>query len=213
MDSHVIHRSSWSAVVPAAGASRRFGSGNKLLQRLAGRTVIERVVESAARCGPDCIVVVTGEAHDEVKKLSAPFGAACVFNAEHHRGMGRSIALGVAAAAERAESGSAFVIWPGDMPWIAPETVNAVVSAEVPGRIVIPVYAGRRGHPVFFSATFATELMRLDGDRGARSVIERHPESVIELAVEDAAIHRDVDTKEDLPGMRSDQPSGADMRR
>jgi molybdenum cofactor cytidylyltransferase len=208
MNSHVKHRTPWSVIVPAAGASTRFGASNKLLQPLGASTVIEHVVTSVSALAPDCVVVVTGEAHDDIERLAAPLGAVCVFNPEHRRGMGRSIALGVEAASGLVASDAAYLIWPGDMPWIDSDSVQAVVSAGESGRIVIPVHGGRRGHPVLFSAQFRGELLCLDGERGARSVIEQHPDCIVELPVEDAAIHRDVDTVEDLGGGKMARPIG-----
>jgi len=184
-----------AAVIPAAGASSRFEGGNKLLHALGDSTVIESVLSRASRCGLSEIIVVTGSEADRVRALATPFGARCAFSERHTAGMGRSIAVGVASAPDSIDG---FLIWPGDMPFISDTAVLAVLAAFERERIVVPTFASRRGHPVLFPALFRTELEALDTDRGARSVLSRHADAVLELPVDDAGIHHDIDTEAQL---------------
>ena len=76
--------------------------------------------------------------------------------AEAYRGMGHSLAAGVAAELDA----DGWVIALGDMPHIRPDTIRAVAQAlERGAELVVPVFAGQRGHPVGFGAGSATDLL------------------------------------------------------
>jgi molybdenum cofactor cytidylyltransferase len=65
-------------------------------------------------------------------------------------------------------------------------------------RIVVPVFRRRQGHPVHFGESFRRELAQLEGDFGARAILDRHPEAVTEVEVDDQGVIVDVDTEADL---------------
>jgi molybdenum cofactor cytidylyltransferase len=116
-------------------------------------------------------------------------------NADAANGMGTSIAAGV-----RASAGAAgWLIALGDMPYIQPGTIARILNA-VGGdsAIVIPTFDRLRGHPVAFAGSFCSELMALQGDSGARSVVAAHGDRVILLPVDDAGVIADIDTADDL---------------
>jgi molybdenum cofactor cytidylyltransferase len=64
--------------------------------------------------------------------------------------------------------------------------------------IVVPVFDGKRGHPVLFAARYFTRLCALSGDTGARGILNAHPERVSAVPVDDPGTLLDVDTPEDL---------------
>jgi molybdenum cofactor cytidylyltransferase len=83
------------------------------------------------------------------------------------------------------------------MPFVAPATISALADALSGGAgIAAPVMDGRRGNPVGFAAQHLDALLALEGDQGARGIVQRHP--VTEVAVDDAGIFRDVDTPSDI---------------
>ena len=71
---------------------------------------------------------------------------------------------------------------------------------------MLPVHDGRRGHPVIFASGYRKELLALSGDRGARSVVERHPGCVVEVPVSAPGILTDVDTPEEYRNPPGTQP-------
>ncbi len=111
-------------------------------------------------------------------------------------GMGASLAAGVEASA----LSSGWIVALGDMPVIEVETIAAVKRAlEGGARIAAPFDAGgRRGHPVGFSRALLGELVALDGDAGARVILERHGDAIVRIETHDAGIFIDVDTPQDL---------------
>ena len=63
--------------------------------------------------------------------------------------------------------------------------------------ITIPVCQGKRGHPVIFAIKYKEELWGLKGDVGGREIIDRHPDDILEVSVDCAGIHTDIDTMGD----------------
>ena len=167
-----------SAVVPAAGLSRRFGGPNKLLRPFGETAGVGTVVRTLLGCGLE-VVVVTGRDSDEVARAAAP--ARCVFNAEFELGLGSSIAAGVRATPE----GSAVLVALGDMPDLRTDVVRAILEAYEEadaGAIVAPLYSeepDRHGHPVLFSPAHRPALAALRDDSGARSVVEANRKKLV----------------------------------
>ena len=176
-----------AAVLLAAGASRRFGS-DKRLHRLDGAPMLMRTAECYRETFGKLFVVLR-EDDEAVAKLVEPLEPTIVIAAEAAEGMGRSLAAGVAAAAEHP-----FVfIALADMPFIQSATLRQLLELAAPGCIVRPLYRGTPGHPVGFAEEHFDALKQLQGDQGAREVIRRHARSLVQLWTDDAGVVRDVD--------------------
>jgi molybdenum cofactor cytidylyltransferase len=182
------------AILLAAGAATRFG-GAKLLHPLAdGVAMAAHAARNLLAAIPEVVAVVR-EDDVELRELLAREGCLVTPFAHAVRGMGASLAHGVACAREAA----GWVIALADMPRIAPATIRAVAAALLEGApIAVPLYRGRRGHPVGFSAALREELLALDGDQGARALLERHRERVRFLACDDPGVLYDIDRPSDL---------------
>lgn len=111
-------------------------------------------------------------------------------------GMGDSIARGVRATAHA----NGWLILPGDLPLVQPDSILRVAQALVTATVVLPFWEGQQGHPVGFSADCGSDLMALTGDTGAASVVrmQRRVGLVRELHLDDPGIALDIDTVEDL---------------
>ena len=114
--------------------------------------------------------------------------------------MAQSFVCGIDAS----KDADGWIIALGDMPFLRPQTI-ADVAARVAqtGRIAIPAYRGERGHPIGFGRRYRDELLNLQGDEGARSIIARHADDVEIVDCDDRGILRDIDTPADL-----DRPAG-----
>ncbi len=113
-----------------------------------------------------------------------------------HLGMGHSLAAGVAAVTDW----SYVLIGLADMPFVLPQTLlqlKAEMEAMTAPGIIVPTYADKRGHPVGFDSTFFADLRTLQGDAGAREVLQRSASEVIEFPVEDPGILKDIDLPDD----------------
>lgn len=182
-------------VLLAAGAARRFG-GDKLLQPLRdGLPVCVAATRVLAQAVPQLLAVVR-PGQREVSAQLAQTGATIVSCPDAVRGMGASLACGIAAAPE---SWDGYLVMLADLPRVRAATCIAVAAAlEAGGELVVPVFRGRRGHPVGFRARYRGQLLDLDGDVGGRTILERYADAVTELAVDDPGIIADVDTPADM---------------
>ncbi len=187
-----------TAVVLAAGCSRRMEGENKLLLEVDGRPMIEQVVRSLETPFIDRILVVTGHQHGRIEAALAGRRVEFVHNPRFREGMSTSLITGISQVDDSAE---AVLICLGDMPRLSRESVEQLVAAFDPERgreICIPVYQGKRGNPVLWSRRFLDEMLLLDGDIGARRLLYRHDDAVTEVEVADAGVLLDFDTRESL---------------
>jgi molybdenum cofactor cytidylyltransferase len=190
----VIVEKIW-AVVLAAGESRRMGT-QKLLLPFGEVTVVEAAVRTALDSHVDGVMVVLGADAAAVRKKLEGSGIAFAINEDYGRGMLSSVQAGF-----KALSGDplAAVIMLGDQPFLPAEVVDAVVGTfGATGKgIVIPVFRGRRGHPVLIDMKYRDEVLGLDPSDGLRQLMHAHPDDIREVEVGDANVLRDMDTPED----------------
>jgi len=176
----------------AGGTATRFGSA-KLLAKFPGDAVPigVRAARSLLAGVSNALAVVRA---DDAALAAALRDAGCEVLASQDcaRGMGASLAAGVHASREA----DGWIVALADMPRILPATHRAVAAALGRGaRIAAPADgAGRRGHPVGFAAPFLHELAALDGDEGARAIVERNRAWLEIVRVDDPGIHFDIDT-------------------
>lgn len=183
-------------ILLAAGRGQRFGSRpNKLLAPLANGTPIGVAAARNMLATLDILYAVIAPGDEALAETLAATGAQLVINPHAERGMGASLASGVAAGA----AAQAWLVGLADMPWIQPASVAALVTALREGAtLVAPAYRGRRGHPVGFGAAWREALLQLDGDSGARGLLDQHGARLQLIEVDDPGILMDVDRQDDL---------------
>jgi CTP:molybdopterin cytidylyltransferase MocA len=181
----------------AAGGARRFGS-QKLVASFRGVPVVRHAAE-ALRSATDDLVVVVGSEGDAVRRALREVNAHVVENADWSLGLATSIRSGVDALNDDAE---AVVVAVGDQPQLDPAVVRAVIERwrQSGKSIVSASYRGARAHPVLFARPMFGTLRHLQGDAGARLLIERRGDDVSYVEI-DAPVPPDVDTPEDLAGL------------
>ncbi|MDQ7840298.1 MAG: NTP transferase domain-containing protein [bacterium] len=184
-----------SAVILAAGASTRMGRP-KLAIPVRGTPMIRRVVEAAlaSRCGETIMVLGT---HAELyRSLLDGLAVRIVENPDPTRGMASSIRAGIESVSPDA---SGAVILLADQPFVSAEVIDRLIesAAGAGRRIVASEHHGAATPPVFFPRAFFPELLALEGDRGARSVIQSHPGEYVLVPLPESCA-ADVDTSADL---------------
>jgi molybdenum cofactor cytidylyltransferase len=191
-----------AAVVLAAGMSRRMGTPKQLL-RIAGKTVLEHTLNNVRESAVDEIVLVLGFAADAVEKDISTQGIKVVRNAGYEQGMGTSLRTGLAAVDPEAK---AALIVLADQPFVQPATLNQLIEYHQSARpqIVIPTFRGFRGNPVLLDRSIFPELRELSGDVGCRAIFGSHTENIRKLAVNDAGILLDLDSREDFAKLADD---------
>ena len=188
-------------ILLAAGFSRRFGSQDKLLQRLPdGRPIALASAEHLIQAIPNSIAIAVLRAENKaLAKLILNTQFDLIFCKENELKMADSLTAAIRYSAKFKSADDGYIIALADMPYIKPETIRAVANKVADGAsIVIPTYQNQRGHPVGFSAKFRHELESLQGDEGARSIIKRYADEVYLLPTDDAGILADIDTPADL---------------
>jgi len=160
-------------LVLASGRGERFvasgGRGSKLQALLAGRTVLDHTLAAVRASGLPFHVEDAG-----------------------HPGMGDSIAAGVRATADAA----GWLVLPGDLPLVTPQSLRAVAAALERASIIVPFHRGTRGHPVAFGAVYGPLLRGLTGAEGAAAIVRSG--QPLKLELEDEGIVMDIDTVDDL---------------
>jgi molybdenum cofactor cytidylyltransferase len=200
-----------TVIVLAAGLGSRYtGAGHKLTQLLADQddgnaaAVLSLTLRHAIATRLPVVVVTTAElaplAHEDVAARDVVVVPAAA--PMRGRGMGDSIAAGVAARAGT----SGWLLLPADMPRVKPGTLLAVARALEHHPVAFAQHQGRRGHPVGFAAELYSELIGLTGDEGARRLVARYPSVPVE--VDDPGVLIDIDTAEDLDEQRAGLDSG-----
>lgn len=182
------------AVVLAAGQASRFGS-TKQLAVFEGQPLVTRAIRSAERvCGPQSILV-TGKDWENVASASAPLDGFMIYNPRYRDGMASSLAQGIRSIRDVADG---VLLLLADQPLVSDEHLRALITAftAAPDSICASAYAGTRGPPVIFARRYFAELIELQGDRGAKAVIESNIDQVITIPCENAAV--DIDTPDDL---------------
>ncbi len=181
------------------GNSSRFGS-DKLLYRhpRAGEHPVPLAVRAARNliAGGAGVFAVIPFGAAPLRKVLEAEGCQIVESRRTARGQGASLAAGI----EATRDAQGWIVALGDMPFIEPATVAAVLREVGRGALIAaPVLAGgQRGHPVGFGRTLREELMALDGDVGARGVIAAHRGELVLVEVDDPGIVKDIDRPGDL---------------
>ena len=180
-----------ACVVLAAGAGTRFGEPKAGAEVEPGVRFIDRVVESARTAGADPIVVVCAPG------FQAPAGCVVVTNADARGEQITSLRLGLARLVSVPVAGA--LSWPVDHPFADAPSARAVLEGAAQSRapVVVPIYQGRRGHPVYFSRDTWRELATVR-EGGARAVVRAHAAEVHEVLVDHIGVVRDIDTRADM---------------
>lgn len=186
-----------AGVVLAGGGSTRMGRPKATLP-WRGRTFCEAALRAIADAGCAPLLVVSG-VHAEATGRAIPedLDVTHLRNPTPERGQLSSLKLALAWLATRRDVGAALVSLI-DHPGVRATTVERLRDAAQPDSIVVPIRGGRRGHPVVFGTDLFAELGTTPDDQGARAVVRRDPARVVEIEVDDPAIHMDVDTPSDL---------------
>ena len=184
-----------AAIVLAAGQSRRMGPVNKLLMEIEGVPMVERVLLAIQAAGVEKTIVVTGFESDRIEERLSGYDVEFVWNENFEAGMGSSLAVGAAALAEDRFDG--ILVCLGDLPYLKKDSIGKVIDTfkKAKGeKIVAPCFEGKRGHPVIFPSHYKKPLEGLQGDAGARALIQQEAQNLLELDLSEEGTIRDMDT-------------------
>lgn len=173
------------------------GGANKLLALFDGEPLVRRTAARALASRAAGVTVVTGHQAERVAEALAGLDVRIVHNSDFGSGLAGSLRAGVAAVPEAADG---MLVLLGDMPEVTAQHIDRLIAAfaESEGNgIVRAGHAGRRGNPVILPRRLFAALMTLEGDAGARTLIEAEGAAVIDIEIGQGATV-DVDTPEAL---------------
>jgi molybdenum cofactor cytidylyltransferase len=187
-----------SAILLAAGESRRMQGDFKPLLKWGSRTVIAACVDNLRRSRVDEIVVVLGHRESEIRARLAGAGVQFAINPDYKRGMLSSVKAGFPLISPRADGVLIALV---DQPMVGPEVINPLVISfgDYDKKISVPTYQGKHGHPIIVSREFEDEIMQLDENspEGLRTLLDQHRHEIQEVPVDSPAILEDIDSPED----------------
>ena len=130
-----------------------------------------------------------------------PPGTPVIYNPDYEQGMITSLQAGIRALPHEATAALLFLV---DHPLVQRDTIELLVRNVAPGRIILPTFQGRRGHPVLFASDIFQEILSLTTSQGANIVVRKDPTRVVEVSVDFPGILVDVDTPEDFRKLQNE---------
>ncbi|MEQ1952518.1 molybdopterin-binding/glycosyltransferase family 2 protein [Mesorhizobium sp. CN2-181] len=183
------------AIVLAAGRSTRMGGPNKLLARFGGEPLIRKVAETALASKARTVTVVTGHQAERIRAALGGLDLRFTDNRDFASGLASSLHAGIASLPSSA-AGALIVL--GDMPEVSALDLDRLVASFVASggqQVVRASHDGKRGNPVILPRSVFAGVLRLEGDVGARQIIESGLAGVIDVEIGQGAFV-DVDTAE-----------------
>ena len=182
-----------SAILLAAGQSKRMVGENKLAKKIQGVPLIKHSVKNILAASIDELIIVLGYQKEIIEKLiDKNEKIKFVFNKDFESGMASSIKTGLDNLSEKTE---AFFVCLGDMPMVNHDIYNQIIRSKNNKEIIVPTYKGQQGNPVLFSNSMRNKIMNIQGDIGAKKILELNKDKILNLDINDQSITKDFNTK------------------
>ena len=193
-----------TAIILAAGLSRRMGEQNKLLLPIHGVPMIRHMVDVYSTVTQAPILVVTGHQADAVEAALEGCDVTTVHNPDFESGQQTSVVCGLKAAT----GAGPILIGLGDQPALTSQDLEALLSAHHaadPARISIPLYEDRRGNPIVIPAALRGRLLEDKRSPGCKTFTRAHPEHVQFHPMPSPGFYTDIDTPEAYEALNADE--------
>ena len=195
-----------SAILLAAGESKRMEGENKLIKEINGIPLIKHAIKNILGSAIDELIIILG--HEKLlieniitKNKKIKF----IYNENYKNGISSSIKIGLNHISKNSE---AFFICLGDMPNVNQNIYNKLIKSKYnynkklisdrKKEIIIPVFEEKEGNPILFSRFMREKIMNIDGDYGAKKIIEENKNKILYVPIKSNGITLDFDTKEDF---------------
>ena len=185
-----------SAILLAAGQSKRMNGENKLTKEIQGTPLIKHSVKNILASSIDELIVVLGHQKETIEKLiNKNEKIKFVFNKDFESGMASSIKAGLNHLSKNTE---AFFICLGDMPMVNSNIYNQLIKSRSQKDILVPTYKNQQGNPVLFNKLMKEKIMTITGDVGAKKILELNKDKILNLEVNDQSIIKNFNTLDDF---------------
>tara|TARA_B110000014_G_C20042057_1_gene541686 strand:- start:502 stop:1104 length:603 start_codon:yes stop_codon:yes gene_type:complete len=195
-----------SAILLAAGLSSRMNGENKLIKEINDKPLIVHSIKNLLGSAVNEIIIVLGYEKDVVENLiEQNKKIKIVFNKDYKKGVSASIKTGLANISSKSEF---FFICLGDMPNVNQNIYNKMIKTiynynkklkpNFRKEIVIPTFEGKDGNPILFSKYMKSKLKNIEGDKGAKELINLYKNKSINVPIKNSGIILDFDIIEDF---------------
>ena len=189
-----------TAILLAAGESRRMGVQNKLLLPYKGKALVRHMLDQLQASDAAEVLIVIGHESDQLFRLLADESPNLVLNPDYKQGMTTSIQAGVKAASFKARG---YMVCLSDLPLITTAEYNQLILTfedkhqTDPKLILQPSLNGKRGNPVIFSSSYRQQILQHPHMEGCKHIIQQNHDHLQTLPVQSDHFFRDMDTPED----------------
>jgi len=185
-----------SAILLAAGQSKRMNNENKLSKKIQGIPLIKLSVKNILASSIDELIIVLGYQKEIIEKLiDKNEKIKFVFNKDFESGMASSIKTGIDNLSDKTE---AFFICLGDMPMVNHDIYNQLIKSKDNKEIIVPTYKGQQGNPVLFYKSMKEKVLDIKGDVGAKKILELNKDKILNLVINDQSITKGFDTQDNF---------------
>ena len=184
-----------SAILLAAGESRRMGATNKLTLPVAGQPLLRRTAETLLQAGLRELVVVVGHEQQAARGVLRGLPLHIVYNEDYREGQMTSVHCGMRALQQVCD---AVLVCLADLPLLAADDLSRLSAAfeHCPTSVLVPTFQGERGNPIVLAYAHRQQILAGDRTLGCRRLIEKHPELVTTLEMPNDHLVFDLDTPE-----------------
>ena len=185
-----------AVIIIAAGESSRLGTPKQLLL-VEGDTLLNRLIKMVQSAVDFPIYLVLGAYSNKIKVQLPNVDLTIIENKDWQQGMGSSIRAGVQAIVDSAIKYDGVLILVCDQPYISASSIQNLIAlqAEKKSAIAASFYADVAGTPALFHESVFPDLLALQGDQGAKRLIQEGKYNLAKLLFEKGAL--DIDTQED----------------
>ena len=187
-----------SAILLAAGQSKRIQGENKLLKKYKKKYLINHILKSLIKSKVNRIIIVLSHENKKIKKIALKNKKITfAVNSQYLKGISTSIKCGLKRISKK---NIGFLIVHADMPLISKTILNTLCSAlkNKNKEIFVPVYKRKIGNPLAFKYSMIESLKKIKGDRGAKKLIRSNKSKIQSVKMKSKSILIDFDQPKDF---------------
>jgi len=181
-----------SSILLAAGQSKRMKGENKLTKEIDGIPLINHTIKNILSSSIDELIIVLGHQKEIIENIIDKNNKIkIIFNDQFKTGMASSIKTGIENLSTKSE---AFFICLGDMPDVNKEIYNNLIKQLKNNKIIVPTFKNKQGNPVLFSKSLKEKIMAIEGDVGAKKILEKNNKIIFNFEVNSQSILKNYNT-------------------
>ena len=189
-----------SSILLAAGLSKRMGGENKLTKKIQGIPLIKHSVKNILASSINELIIVLGYQKEIIEKLIDKHEKVkFIFNKDFESGMASSIKVGINHLSDNSE---AFFICLADMPMVSSNIYDFLIKSKNQKDILVPTYKGQQGNPILFNKSMKEKIMSIDGDVGAKKILELNKDKILNLEINDQGVAKGFNTQIDFDSLK-----------